>query len=121
MTTKTIFTILLLLPFCFLNAQDCPSEAMANTPLVFESVSFSAEQGSVTITCPKTVNLTHFEFIAEDTHYSFDWGGEVPARYFPMKLSFKPGEVTIKYKVKGEKAKTVELKIEADEALKLSI
>ncbi|MCB0523974.1 MAG: hypothetical protein H6576_13305 [Lewinellaceae bacterium] len=121
MKAKIMLSILLPLSFFYMRAQKCEVLTAPEMPLVFESVSFSAEQGSVTIKCIAPANLSQFEFIAEDTHYAFEWDAFTQARCFPMKLNFKPGKVIIKYKMKGEKEKTLELNIEANEALKLSI
>lgn len=123
MYTKAILIAFLLTPFFTLSAQDViPTDVNSKEPLiVFESVSFSAEQGSITITCKDARKLTSFEIIGENAHFSFEWNEENPADRFPMKLNIKPGKVIIKYKMLGEKKQPIELNLEAHDALKLTI
>lgn len=109
-------TALLLAPFFCLSAQTTPP-----APLVFESVSFSTVQGSITINCTNAEQLTKFEFIGTDSYYVFEWDSEHPTKYFPMKLALKPGKVVVRYKMRGEKDKIIELKIEANDDVKLTL
>lgn len=121
MTNKTILLALLLSPFFGLNAQDVASEPMEPRQYVFESVSFSSSSGNITITCKELDKLSDFEIIGQDAHLNFSWDDKTPADRFPMKLGIKPGKVIVKYKMRGEKFKTVELKLEAREEVKLAL
>ena len=121
MTIKTFLTILLLASFFSLSAQDVASEDLVKRPIVFESVSFSTDQGSLIIICKDTEALTSFEFIDNDSHFSLEWDSNNPVHHFPMKLSFKPGKVTVKYKMRGGETKIFQLKVAAHDELKLTI
>ena len=121
MTIKSILPILLLLPFFSLKAQDVASDPISPNPLVFESVSFSSEQGSLTITCEDKTLLTEFEVISKDAHFAFTWDGRSPADRFPMRLHLKPGEVTVKYKMQGEKGNFMQFNLANGEHLKINL
>ena len=121
MKTKTILTFLLLASFFSLGAQDAASDDTSHRPLVFESVSFSAVQGSIIIACKDAGKLTNFEFTGKEEHLAFEWNSAHPADLFPMKISAKPGKVTIKYKMCGEKSKTIQLKLVAHREVKLTL
>ena len=121
MTTKTILTTLLLASFFSLSAQDVASYDTKYQQFAFESVSFSSEQGSITLPCKDVENLAYFEITGSNAHFIFEWGVETPADRFPMKLGIKPGKVTIKYIKHGEKNKPIELDLGADDQVKLAL
>lgn len=121
MTNKTILTILLLAAFFSVQAQDVIPYVSEHRPLVFESVSFSNDCGNITITCSAVDKLTNFEITGKDAHLNFEWSDDTPADRFPMKLGIKSGDVIIKYKMRGQKSKTIRVKLAAHEELKLSI
>jgi hypothetical protein len=115
MTTKIIVTALLLAFVTGLSAQKTTHPAS----LAFESVSFSTNSGNITITCADSERITAFEITGVDTHLDFSLESGRPADYFPMKLGFKPGKVTIRYSLRGEADKVIELKLGAKEEVKL--
>ena len=121
MITKTMLPILLLASFFSLSAQNTDANAPAQRPLTFESVSFSMECGSITILCDAADQLTDFEINGQDAHSFFDWDGKQATDRFSMKLSFQPGVVTIKYKMRDMKSKTVQLKIVPRDEVKLTL
>ena len=121
MTAKTIVTILLLLPFIYVNAQDVLSSDISKRPVAFESVSFSTVQGSIIITCKNADQLTDFEFVGEGSHLTFAWDSKNPADRFPMKLGLKPGKVTVKYKMRGGQYQIIELVLAEKEEVKLAL
>lgn len=121
MTTKAIFSTLLLLAFFSLNAQRTMPEKDAQRCLTFESVSFSSECGNLTIVCETATQLTDFEINGEDAHRFVDWNGKEAADRFSMKLSFKPGTVNIRYKMLNGESKNVQFKIVTKDDLKLTL
>jgi hypothetical protein len=102
-------------------AQDVASNPVVPNPVVYESVSFSNQQGSITIDCDEKEALTDFELIGQDVHFAFSWDEQKPADRFPMKLHLKPGEVTLKYRMQGEKSNFMKLKLLSGEHLKLQL
>lgn len=122
MSTKTILPILFLLAsFGSLSAQTLQCKSATPQPFVFESVSFSSVQGSIVISCEAAENLVSFEFVGTETYFKFDWENELPLHYFPMKLNLKPGKAVVKYRMRGEKDKIVELNIVPDNPVKLTL
>lgn len=123
MTTKSLILFLLLCTGIQLQAQqqECAKKNANNQSIAFESVSFATEHGDVIITCENADDLTDFQISGEDANLDFGWQASAPANHFPMKLGIKPGDVTIRYTMKGQKPKIIRLKLVAKEEVKVAI
>jgi hypothetical protein len=122
MTTKTWLSILLLAPFFGLSAQDVVFDFEAQRGLVFETVSFANKGcGDITIVCASPEKVTQFEIKGTDAHLNFEWSANEPSERFPMKLCIKPGKVKIRYKIQGQRGKTIRFHLVKDAKMNVEL
>ena len=118
------FSILMLNFFVNLQAQDVAISEDEQRSMIFESASFSNVDDCerITVTCRRSADLTDFEFKGKDSYMYFSWSdSDDRSTTFPMKLNVKPGKVKIRYRMKNQEWKTIQMDLEKGNSLTINI